>query len=149
MEHFELARGVRRWRLYAPHDPNGDGYVACMRVEVHDEGLYAETTATIDGYPISGEPDLAAFIQGLAEDWQGWSGSRVWDALEHEMSIAAVHDGRGYVSLAVTLRRHRNPYADDAWSAKSVFTLEAGEEMRALASDIEFLLAAAPNGDGQ
>lgn len=72
----------------------------------------------------------------------------MWDALEHDMSIAAVHDGRGYVSLAVTLRRHRRPHADDAWMATSVFTFEAGEEMRALASDIQFLLAPAPSGDG-
>jgi hypothetical protein len=120
-----------------------------MRAEVHDEGLYAHTTVTIDGYPMGGEGDLVAFIVGLAEDWQGWPGSRVWHALEREMSIAAVHDGRGYVSLAVTLRRHRQPYAADAWSAKSVFTLEAGEEMRALASDIQGLLAAEPKGDGQ
>jgi hypothetical protein len=143
MERFELIRGVQRWTLYAPHDPDGDGYVARMQVEVHDDGLSARTTATIDGYPRGGEPDLVAFIRGLAEDWQGWSGRRVWNALEHEMSIAAVHDGRGYVSLAVTLRRQVRPYDDDAWSAKSVFTLEAGEEMRAFASDIQFLLAAA------
>jgi hypothetical protein len=65
-----------------------------------------------------------------------------WRALENEMSITAMHDGRGYVSLAVTLRRHRQPYAPDAWSAQSMFTLEAGEEMRALASDIQHLLAA-------
>jgi hypothetical protein len=148
MEHFELERGVQRWRLYAPVDPHGDGYVLQMPVEVQDEGLCAQTTVTIDGYPRGGEGDLAGFVRGLAEDWQGWSGRRVWDALEHEMSIAAVHDGRGYVSLAVTLRRHRRPYADDAWSARSVFTLEAGEEMGALASDILFLLAAASNGDG-
>jgi hypothetical protein len=68
---------------------------------------------------------------------------------ENEMSIAAVHDGLGYVSLVVTLRRHRQSYAPDAWSAQSVFTLEAGEEMRALASDIHDLLAAEPNGDRQ
>jgi hypothetical protein len=50
--------------------------------------------------------------------------------------------------LAVTLRRHRS-YTADAWSAQTVFSLEAGEALSALAIDIRFLLAAAPNDDGQ
>lgn len=49
MEHFELERGAQRWRLYATVDPHGDGYVLHMRVEVHDEGLCAQTTVTVDG----------------------------------------------------------------------------------------------------
>jgi len=44
--------------------------------------------------------------------------------------------------VAVTVRRPERAYADDAWSARIVFTLESGEQLTALASDIRNLLAA-------
>lgn len=53
------------------------------------------------------------------------------------MTITAVHDARGYVALEVTVRRHRNSYASDAWSATIVLTLEAGEQMTALPGTYE------------
>lgn len=74
--------------------------------------------------------------QGLAGDWRGWNGTREWWALEGEMGLDACHDGRGNVTLGVTLKRSRTSYADDAWSARVVFTIEAGEEMTRLANDI-------------
>lgn len=142
---FVLERGsLRRWSLYPPVDPYGDGYVAHMRVELHDVGLRAETTVTIDMYPAGGS-DLAGFMRQLVDDWQGWHGRRVWHALEREMTVEAVHDGRAHVVLAVTLRRHRDAYADDAWSARAVFTVEAGEELSALADDVQSLLTSTPN----
>lgn len=131
------------WSLHPPVDPYGDGYIAHLRAELRDEGLYAKTIVTINRQA-DGEGDLAAFLASLADDWRGWRGSRIWHALEHEMSVAGVHDGRGHVSLEVTLRRPNGAFADDAWSARSVFVLEAGEEMTTLARDIESLLAQPP-----
>jgi hypothetical protein len=52
------------------------------------------------------------------------------------MKIDARHDGRGHVAIGVTLRRARQSYADDAWSARVVFTMDAGKEMTRLASDV-------------
>jgi hypothetical protein len=127
--------------VYPPVDPYGDGYVAHLRVGVVDDGLHAATTATIDGDRTDGPGDLAGFLLRLADDWRGWSGTRVWNALEHEMTVDARHDGRGYVSLGVTLRRPERAYADDAWSARVVFVLEAGEELTALARSIDELLS--------
>ncbi|HZN74157.1 MAG TPA: DUF6228 family protein, partial [Micromonosporaceae bacterium] len=100
------------------------------------------------GYATGGAADLAAFMGQLTDDWRGWQGSRVWHALEHEMTVEAVHDGRGHIALSVTLRRHRRAYAEDAWSACRVFVVEAGEEMTALARDIEHLLSARPPNGG-
>jgi hypothetical protein len=97
----------RGWCMYPPVDPYGDGYVAHIRVQLMDDGLRAETTATIDGSPTGGASDLAGFVQNLADDWQGWSDTRVWRALENEMTLEASHDGRAHVMLAVTIRRSR------------------------------------------
>jgi hypothetical protein len=113
-------------------------------VQVLDDGLYAETTATIDGYAAGRIGDLAGFIRQLADDWRGWQGSRVWRALENELTVEARHDGRGHVALGVTLRRSRHAYDEDAWSARVVFTLEAGQEMSALARSVESLLCQEP-----
>lgn len=57
-------------------------------------------------------PDIVPFFQGLADDWSGWSGTREWWALEGEMGLDACHDGRGNVTLGVTLKRARTSYAD-------------------------------------
>lgn len=139
---FVLGPGrPRRWIMYPPVDPYGDGYVAHLRVEVVDDGLHAATTAMIDDDRTGGPGDLVGFLRRLADDWRGWSGTRVWNALEHEMTLDARHEGRGYVLLGVTLRRSERPYADNAWSARVVFVLEAGEEMTALARNIDALLS--------
>jgi hypothetical protein len=111
-----------------------------MRVELHDLGLHAETTVTVDGYPTAGAGDLAAFMRRLVDDWQGWHGRRVWHALEREMTVEALHDGRAHVVLAVTLRPHRDAYTEDAWSARAVFPVEAGEQLSTLAQDVQSLL---------
>lgn len=68
-------------------------------------------------------------------------GKRRWEALEQEMAIEAWHDGRANVMLAVTVRRPERTYADDAWSARVVFTVEAGEQFAVLARDITSLLS--------
>jgi len=88
----------------------------------------------------SGGTDLAGFVAALAADWRGWDGKRRWQALEREMELEARHDGRAHVMLAVTVRRPERAYADDAWSARVVFTVEAGEEFATLAKDIISLL---------
>lgn len=133
--------GAQRWIMSPPSDPHGDGYVAHLPVELHDDGLYAKTVETIHADPAEGADDLAAFVQQLADDWHGWPGQRNWHALEGEMTVAATHDGRGHVTLQVTVRRHRSSHADDAWSATIALTLEAGEQMIALAREVRALLA--------
>ena len=55
---------------------------------------------------------------------------------EREVEVEAWHDGRAHVMLAVTVRRPERAYADDAWSARVVFTVEAGEEFATLAKEI-------------
>jgi hypothetical protein len=69
--------------------------------------------------------DLDAFFDGLANDWQGWSGTRRWDALEHGMTIEATHNGRRVV-LLITLRRD---YEADAWQVRVPLAIPPGEPL--------------------
>ena len=118
------------WTIGSPVDPYGDGMILRSPVGVRAHGLTASTNATLMAG--LGHDDLSSFFFGLAADWRGWEGSRKWEALEHEMAIEAWHDGRANVIVAVTLRRSEKAYADDAWSARVVFTVEAGEQLSTL-----------------
>jgi hypothetical protein len=127
--------GSCRWVLHPPTDPYGDGYIWAVRAEIYDEGMSAQTSVILAGEEVR----LGTFFQRLADDWRGWGGARQWRSLEGQMEIDARHDGRGHVTLGVTLRRARQAYADDAWSARAVFMVDAGEEMARVASDIHDL----------
>ena len=135
--HLRTSDGCE-WIMHPPADPYEDGYVRTADVEIRADGVTACTTATLSVEP-SGI-GLAGFLAGLAADWRGWDGKRRWQALEREMEIEASHDGRAHVMLAVTVRRPERAYADDPWSARVVFTVEAGEELATLAKEIISLL---------
>ncbi|MEV4757300.1 DUF6228 family protein [Micromonospora sp. NPDC049559] len=130
-----------RWVIQPPQDPYGDGYVYTVAIELHDDGMSASTTATIDGLYVN--PDigtLSQFVQSLADDWRGWREVRRRTSMEDELTLDAQHDGRAYVSIGVTLRAPGGSWEDARWSARSVFVLEAGEEMTRLAADLRHLL---------
>jgi len=126
------------WIMHPPADSYGDGYVRAAEVEIRADGVTACTTATLSAGP--GGIDLAGFLAGLAADWCGWGGKRRWQALDREMELEAWHDGRVHAMPAVTVRRPERAHADDAWSARVVFTVEAGEEVATLAKEIISLL---------
>jgi hypothetical protein len=123
--------------MHRPIDPYGDGYVHRVLVELSDEPLTASGYVTFEG--LSPE-NLRQFLVGLAGDWQGWPGVRSWTSMGREMSLEATHDGRAHVRIAITLRRPERTYAPDAWSARIVLTVEAGEELRRLADDADHFL---------
>jgi hypothetical protein len=125
-----------RWVVQPPQDPYGDGYVYTVATELHDDGMTAATIAKVDGIFADLATTLSGFTESLAADWQGWDGIRTWQSMERELTIDARHDGRGYVSLGVTLRAPGPDWDDTAWSARTVFVLEAGEEMTRLAADL-------------
>jgi len=93
------------------------------------------------------DQDLIAFVRSLADDWRGWSGARTWRSLDGDMLIDAHHDGRGHVSLGASLC-HR-PMFSDAWSARVVVGLEAGEQLSRLVTDLHILFADSPAGHAQ
>lgn len=127
-----------RWVLHPPRDPHGDGYVVAVRVELDDDGLRADREVA---FFARGEPDLAAFVDGLAAAWAGWPGERRWSSADGDLLVDAVHDGRGHVTLGATLR---GPGPVGAWSARVAVEVEAGEQMRRLAADLHALLRSPP-----
>lgn len=113
-------RGGARWVIHSPQDPYGDGYVYTVATELHEEGMTASTIAGIDGVFVDPQvTKLSAFVDALAADWQGWKGVRTWKSMDGELAIDARHDGRGYVSLGVTLREPGLDLDDTAWSARA------------------------------
>ncbi|WP_090943381.1 DUF6228 family protein [Nonomuraea jiangxiensis] len=115
-----------------------------VATELHDDGLTASTVAKIDGLYANPVCTLSGFMEGLVVEWRGWNGVRTWTSLERELALDARHDGRGHVSLGVTLRAPGLDLDDTAWSARSVFVLEAGEELTRLAADLSYLLRTWP-----
>jgi len=129
------------WIIDPPVDPYGDGSICKAGVEVRADGMTARTTAILRD--VFDPVNLASFFAGLASDWRGWEGKRHWEALEQGMAIEAWHDRRANVMIAVTVRQPQMAYADDAWSARVVFTVEAGEQLTTVSENIASLLAAA------
>jgi hypothetical protein len=121
----------RRCVWHRPVDEHGDGYVYFLQVDLEDEGLVAHGWSALDGRD---RLDLPAFLACLVERWRGWEGTLTWTSMEGEMTLDATHHGR-HVCLAVTLRRPHRTYEPDAWSARVVFNLEPGEQLRNLAAD--------------
>jgi hypothetical protein len=121
------------WSIDPPH---GDAYVRTARVSIRAPGLEAHTIATFSDGPW----DLALFFGQLAADWRGWEGERHWRALEGELEVQASHLG-ARVLIAVTVRRPDMTFANDAWEARIVLTLEPGEQLDRVARDLASALA--------
>jgi hypothetical protein len=85
------------------------------------------------------DADLAAFVAGLAADYQGWEGERVWQTYDGDLAMSAVFRNGGHVGLTWTLRPW--PNATGGWTASVTTWLEAGEQMSSLASDVEDFLS--------
>lgn len=133
--------GGARWVVHPPEDPYGDGYVCTVATELHEDGMTAVTVAKVDGRHTGPEViALPVFLDALAAGWEGWQGIRTWTSLEGKLALDARHDGRGHVSIGVTLRQPGLDLTGTAWSARAVFVLEAGEEMTRFASDLGALL---------
>ena len=156
-EPFVLVDSGRRWVVYPPVDRDGDGYVYWIDVEVFDEGLSAASSATIEGSEPYDAANVASagdspgsvtrmigvdeFMASLAAGWRGWSGVRRWQSMESGMDLDARHDGRGRVSLGITLLGSRGwGDVDKAWSARIVLTLEAGAQLSRVAGDLSAFL---------
>jgi hypothetical protein len=122
-------------RLWNPADPWDDGSInACAQIGA--PGLLA----TVHGVTLAvmGDSDLATFLDGLAEDFTGWDGTRAWASMNRDLRIDAVFSSRGYVGLTWTITPWR--HEDGNWTAAATVVLEAGEQMRHLAADVHQFL---------
>ena len=98
-------------------------------VRITEKDLTA--SRVVQGSYSGGFDGLAAFFVGLADDWRGWEGERVYESLEHDLRFIAEHDGR--VRLKVRLWQSSDP---NGWSVETRLTLEPGEELARVAEDL-------------
>jgi hypothetical protein len=116
-------------------EPSDEGCVHYM-VEAWAPGLTASVDEVVAWL---WDADLPAFIAGLAADYQGWEGERVWHACNRDLTVSAVFESGGHVGLTWTLHPWRR--ATGGWTASVTTWLEAGEQMSSLASGIEEFLS--------
>jgi hypothetical protein len=121
-----------------------DGDSVHYAVEASAPGLAARVDEAIAAI-WEPNPDLPAFLAQLAQDFRGWPGERNWRSLESDLCISAVFRAGGHVGLTWTLRPWPARYG--GWSASVTTWLEAGEQMTALAADVEVFLRREPVDD--
>lgn len=88
---------------------------------------------------IFGHSRLGAFLTELAEAWRGWTGIKVWESPERDLTIEARSDGGSHVKLLLIVRD--GPVY--TWKTSIEIDVEAGEEMARIARDIEQLFPSA------
>jgi len=90
-----------------------------------------------DYYDLRG---LADYLIDLADTaLTGWSGTKDWESLEHDVQLRA-RCLAGHVTLTAWLRDARAEPANEGWTAQLDITLDPGEELRQAASDARYLL---------
>lgn len=85
-----------------------------------------------------GFADIVAFFESLSEDWRGWEGERMWDALEGDLSVTATYEYH-HVQLRITMRDHGPGWGNLGWEASVSLTLDPGEQLARIAPDLTSL----------
>lgn len=97
-----------------------EGWLDSFLVRIVEPGLRAE--ARVDSYHTLHAPE--AFFSEMAQNWSGWSGKKMWHALEGELTLVATTDSRGHITIEVQLQPNAGP---DAWRVVSNAYFEAGQ----------------------
>ncbi|NXY99748.1 permease [Streptomyces sp. BR123] len=112
-----------------------DEHEIAFAVEVVGDGLRARLdSVSVSVWGRAG--DLTEFLDGLARDFRGWEGERSW--VTNRLVLTATFHSGGHVQLSWGLRS--GIFAEDAWQCLVTTTLEAGEQMSRVASDVRSFL---------
>ncbi|MFH7594315.1 DUF6228 family protein [Streptomyces racemochromogenes] len=112
-----------------------DEHEVAIAVEAVADGLRARLDAeSISVWDRAG--DLTDFLEGLAYDFRGWEGERTW--VTNRLVLTATFQAGGHVQLRWALRA--GVFAEDAWECSVTTTLEAGEQMSRLSSELRRFL---------
>ena len=111
-----------------------DGQIWYVWMHLRAGGL--DASLRVSSHYATGFDELVGFFHGLAADWRGWPGERIYESLEHELRLTASH--YGHVRIAVQLHQSSLP---DGWSASGAFRVDPGEEMTRAAEDVTALLS--------
>lgn len=80
---------------------------------------------------------LTLFFKDLAENWQGWSGPKVWKSLESDFRLEATHNGLSYMNLKVSLIKNQGEDSESQFVGN--LKIELGSLVK-VASDVEITL---------
>ena len=120
---------------------NGRRFTLCEREGPDENTRYVAGLATEFGTVRTTvweyRSSLATFVSGLADDWQGFDGTREYLSTEGQLALRCTHDGLGAVECEVTLRQPWPP----TWSTSAVLTLGAGAHLATFAADVEAFFA--------
>lgn len=112
-----------------------DEHETAFSIDIDADGLHAHLRDVI--VAVWDIEDLPGFLDGLADSFRGWTGTRSW-AASHLRLTAAFHS-RGHVELRWTLRPWDS--RQDSWEATVTTWIEAGQQMTGLAADVRDFLA--------
>lgn len=108
-----------------------DEYETVFAVEAVADGVRAR----LENVTVTVWDDMGEFFDGLARDFRGWEGERVW--VDNHLVVTAAFGSGGHVRLSWTLRSGLFP---EDWECTVTTVIEAGEGMSAVAADLrEFL----------
>jgi Family of unknown function (DUF6228) len=99
---------------------NDEGWLESYSVLLQAPTLSA--TRTVENPPF-GQPPLVLF-RDIAAHWNGWEGTKKWDAVEGEFKIFAKTDLTGHITLTFELPSSRFP---PTWAARVDIMVEAGQ----------------------
>ena len=102
-----------------------------LEVELRAETLSAQ--AILYGLQFH---DLGTYFEDLAAKWRGWSGVINWRSLEGDLEISANYDRRVLLRVRLLGDRYRTE-----WVAEATISLDAGEQLSNVASDVRDLVA--------
>ncbi|MFJ4094147.1 DUF6228 family protein [Kitasatospora sp. NPDC089913] len=106
-------------------------YEVAFAVEAIDDGVQAR----LEAVTVTVWDKMSEFFDGLARDFRGWEGERVWT--NNHLVVTAAFGSGGHVYLGWTLR---SGFFPGDWSCTVTTVIEVGEGMTALAADLrEFL----------
>ena len=136
MRTVHLGSATDWFRLIA--DQASPGAPDHVIAELQLEGLSA--SRRVAHHYSSGFADIASFFDELANGWRGWEGVREWESLEGDLKIQARH-AYGHVLFRITVRHGGPGWGNDGWTATADLTIDPGEQLSNVASDIRSLAA--------
>jgi hypothetical protein len=119
---------VVRLTFAEPRRPPEDDDMVEYLVKVEGDGLRVESPVL----SLAGGDGLPTFLEDLASHFRGWSGARTWRSLEDQLRLEATWADGGHVNLRFRI----TPSIYETWEVAVSFTVEAGAEMEALASEM-------------
>jgi hypothetical protein len=102
----------------------------CVEIGAAEMRATAHQVALI---PDNGE-FLTGYLDELDGDFTGWTGVRTWRTADRDLRLDAEFRSRGHVDVTWTVRPWRG--SAGRWQASVVTTMEAGEQLRSLATDM-------------